>query len=293
MADRLVLETIVTCRGPVEYADVGDGPPVLYFHGFGIGNERIVAVEDWLVAAGYRLIVPNRPGYYKTPLSSGRTSAECADLFRDVLDELQIEAAAIIGSSGGGFYATRFAARHPSRTTCLVLECSNVHPWNGPRWVPENSRWTLPLLRRRSLRKWLLWGFRQQLRSTKPIDHLKQSAGQRYPDVEHDSEALEFCRLLLDAMRDCLNEQPGGFENDFAVLLSEPGIEEMTVDCPALLVHDRCDPVAPIEHVHWALQRMPQAEWLDVHTAGHLIWAGPDAERVRKERIRFLQTHMR
>jgi hypothetical protein len=39
------------------------------------------------------------------------------------------------------------------------------------------------------------------------------------------------------------------------------------------------------------MQRMPQAEWRDVHTAGHLIWLGPDAERVREKRLEFLREH--
>jgi len=283
-------KTIVTPHGAVEYADIGHGPAIVYFHGFGIGNQRIVEIEAGLIEAGFRLIVPNRPGYYNTPLDGRTASADCTDLVADLLDVLQIESTAIIGSSGGGFYASGFAARHPNRTSCLVLECSNTHPWTSPGWLPQNSRWTRPLLIRPWLRKCLLWSFRQQLRFAAPQAHLKQAAGLRHAEVEGDAEAIEFCQLL-DAMRHCLRHQPAGFENDFVVLVNELGIENQTIDCPVLVVHDRFDPVAPIENVHWAMQRMPQAEWLDVHTAGHLIWLGRDAERVRHRRLEFLHAH--
>lgn len=98
--------------------------------------------------------------------------------------------------------------------------------------------------------------------------------------------------MLLNFMRQCLRK-PAGFDNDFAVVLAERGIEAGSICCPTLMVHDEFDPVASIENVHWAQQRISTASWLNVHTAGHLIWIGPDAERAREERLHFLQTHLR
>jgi pimeloyl-ACP methyl ester carboxylesterase len=283
-------KTIHTSQGEVQYADLGRGPPVLYFHGFGVGADAIVAVEHALAENGFRLIVPNRPGYYGTPLSSGATSHACAGLFSKLLDALRLERVAVIGSSGGGFYAARFAALYPARTSCLVLECSNTHSWDDSRWLPAHSRWMLPLLRRRHLRKWIVRAFRMQLRFAKPRGQLKQSAGQRFCDVEDDAAAIEFCRFMRASMRECL-KLPAGFSNDFAVIVAENGIEVGSIQCPTLMVHDELDPIAPIENVHWAMQRIPNARWLNVHTAGHYIWVGPDAKRACIERLGFLQTY--
>ncbi len=102
-----------TSKGPVEYLDVGQGIPVLYFHGNGVGNDAAVMLEKSLLDEGCRLIVPNRPGYFGTPLESGRSFNECADLAAELLDQLGVERAIVIGTSGGGPPACRFAARHP------------------------------------------------------------------------------------------------------------------------------------------------------------------------------------
>src|SRR5437867_4148693 len=81
-------QTVKTPNGPVEFRDAGDGPPVLYFHGTGAGNDLVLVMEDSLVKAGFRLVAPNRPGYYGTPLSSGRSTADCADQAAQLLDVL-------------------------------------------------------------------------------------------------------------------------------------------------------------------------------------------------------------
>jgi hypothetical protein len=47
-------------RGLVEYCDVGSGIPILYFHGTGAGNDAAILLEQELIDAGCRLIVPNR-----------------------------------------------------------------------------------------------------------------------------------------------------------------------------------------------------------------------------------------
>src|SRR5436190_24361960 len=56
-----------TARGQVGYIDAGAGTPLLYFHGTGAGNDLALIMERALVGQGFRLIIPNRPGYLDTP----------------------------------------------------------------------------------------------------------------------------------------------------------------------------------------------------------------------------------
>ena len=46
---------------------------------------------SYILDAGIGVITPSRPGYGRTPLSSGKTSAEAADLLAALLDELKID----------------------------------------------------------------------------------------------------------------------------------------------------------------------------------------------------------
>ncbi|MGH8259547.1 MAG: alpha/beta fold hydrolase [Steroidobacteraceae bacterium] len=115
---------VMTARGPVEYAQIGHGPPVLLIHGTPGGYDiwlntlRAIHAEN----DGFRYILPSRPGYLRTPLGDGTTPAEQADVLAALLDALHIGKVAVIGVSGGGPSALQFALRHPERCTSLVLE---------------------------------------------------------------------------------------------------------------------------------------------------------------------------
>ena len=134
------LKQVQTSRGFLEYADVGRGLPILYFHGTGAGSDAAVTMERALIDDGFRLIVPNRPGYYGTPLSSGRSTNECADLAAALLDELQIGRVVVVGTSGGGMTAPTFAARHPGKSAALLLQCAVTHCFDSSRWMPPHLR---------------------------------------------------------------------------------------------------------------------------------------------------------
>jgi pimeloyl-ACP methyl ester carboxylesterase len=94
---------VETAAGPVEYdLTPGDGPIVLASHGGWGGLDQARVLLDWLAPAGYRLLSVSRPGYLATPLSSGRTMEEQADLFAALLDTLGIDAAGVLAVSSGG-----------------------------------------------------------------------------------------------------------------------------------------------------------------------------------------------
>jgi pimeloyl-ACP methyl ester carboxylesterase len=224
---------IETPTGPVEYSEAGAGQPVLYFHGTGAANDLIFAVERALIDDGFRLIAPNCPGYGDTPLSGGRSSAACADLAARLLDHLGVEAAAVMGCSGGGLFAARFAERYPVKTRCLVLGCAQTHRWDAPAWLPEHSRWTFPLLVRPVCRKPLLAAYRWQLKFATPAGLLKVEAGRRVDEARNDPAAIEFSRMTLYSMKRC-QKRPAGFDNDFDILLGEDLLRRGSVKCPTL-----------------------------------------------------------
>ena len=71
--------TIATASGPVEYADRGDGEPLLAVHGTLGGCDQGLVASEFFRVNGFRIIAPSRPGYLGTPLTTGRTPAEQAD----------------------------------------------------------------------------------------------------------------------------------------------------------------------------------------------------------------------
>src|SRR5688572_20053250 len=168
---------VQTGCGPVEYSEAGSGDPILYFHGTGVSGEVMLAVESSLIDDGFRLIVPNRPGYGKTPLSPHYSAADCARVASALLDSLGVADVSVMGSSGGAAFAVSFAINHPHRARSLILLCPQLHRWDHKRWLPVTSRWTLPLLKRRWLRRVLLALYRFHLPRMSVKKFLKTEAG--------------------------------------------------------------------------------------------------------------------
>ena len=117
-------KVIKTQLGLVEYAEFGNsGPIILEIHGSPGGFDQIIETK------GFKTIAPSRPGYLRTPLSSGESPENQARLFSALLDELKIDSVIIKGASGGGPSAIEFATIFPDRTQGLILFEALTHAW--------------------------------------------------------------------------------------------------------------------------------------------------------------------
>jgi pimeloyl-ACP methyl ester carboxylesterase len=99
-------------------------PPLVLLHGAGTnsaiwagdvavyGRDHHVIALDLLGEAGKS--APNRPAW---------DSPAYAEWLADVFDYLELEAAALVGISQGGWTAVKFATVCPERVTCLALIC--------------------------------------------------------------------------------------------------------------------------------------------------------------------------
>ncbi len=110
-----------TARGPVEYAEIGQGPAVLALHGRPGGYDQGLVMARSLGEDLARWIAVSRPGYLRTPLETGPTPAEQADAYAALLDTIGIGQAVVVGLSGGGPSALQFALCHSDRCRGLVL----------------------------------------------------------------------------------------------------------------------------------------------------------------------------
>ncbi len=280
-------KTVETSLGHVEYSDVGEGEPILYFHGTGITGDFMVTIESGLIEDGFRLVIPNRPGYGGTPLASHTTAADCSNVASALLDSLGLQNVSVMGSSGGGVFALSFALNHPKRTKSLVLLCPQLHRWDAKKWLPETSQWTLPFLKRRVLRRLLLMAYRFHFSRINAKQFLKLEAGPRFSSVADDPKAIQICEASIVAMQ--TGTQSSGFENDMRIFVTENIMEDgSNVNSPTMVIHDALDPMAPVAHVDWFATRVPNCRLLNVETAGHLIWVGPDSELMHSSRVQFL-----
>src|SRR2546422_8267015 len=109
-------------KGPIEYRVVGQGPAVLVLNGGHTNCNSPLGHEQFFLDQGYQLVIPSRPGYGKTPSSTGRTAEAFADALVGLLDHLHLERVIVIGISAAGPTALQLAGRHPERVSKVILQ---------------------------------------------------------------------------------------------------------------------------------------------------------------------------
>jgi pimeloyl-ACP methyl ester carboxylesterase len=149
-----VIEMAEAAEQPVAaLLDTGSGPALLLLHGWGATKELMAPVAERL--RGYRVVVPDLPGFGATAPPSGAWSVDdYAAWVIALLDRLGIERTSIVGHSNGGRVAIALAAAHPDRVHRLVLTGSaGIRPHHGIRY--QRRVRTFKLLRAASGWGWL------------------------------------------------------------------------------------------------------------------------------------------
>ncbi len=112
---------------PLAHTDLGplSGQPVLFVHGFPLSGEMWLPTAEALDAAHpgrFRLVVPDLPGFGRTPAEEGVTLGAYADRLASLLEHAGVDRpAAVVGLSMGGSIALEFFARHRERVAALAL----------------------------------------------------------------------------------------------------------------------------------------------------------------------------
>jgi pimeloyl-ACP methyl ester carboxylesterase len=270
-------QLVTTPRGAVECAVAGHGPAVLALHGALGGWDQSLILARVLGVSGFRYVALSRPGYLGTRLALGRTPAEQADTYRDVLDALGIERAAVLAVSGGGPSALSFALRHRDRCWASVIVSSVCS--RNPAPLPL-AWYVLKLLAR--------CGPLLAARSRKMARDPEAAARRSIPDPALRARTIghpEVGPMLLALQLSTFDRMPRrmpGTENDVAVTRRELDLplEDLTV--PLLVVHGTADRVAPFALGREMAARAPGAELCALEGGGHAaIFTHRDEARSR------------
>ena len=101
--------------------DMGSGEPVIFIHGLS-GCWQNWLEQLPLFARDHRVIAVDLPGFGQSEMPIKEISISCyAEAIDELMEELDIETARIVGNSMGGFIGAELAIQHPERVERLVL----------------------------------------------------------------------------------------------------------------------------------------------------------------------------
>ncbi len=271
-------QIVQTAIGSIEYVDVGTGPVVLHAHGMGGGFDHVQYCQ-FLIDAGFRVIVPSRPGYLRTPLSCGKTPREQAEMYATLLDALNIPQAAFYAISQGGASSLEFAQAYPERCLGLVLVSAFTRPPQSGEFRP-----VLPYLKALMSVDFVLWLLKPILVSSL----IAQARKALLPADQQDSGKMAVLKGFFGTISQA-SLRGQGFVNDFSNLYGWNGISLGQLTVPALLFHGTTDVFVRCEDSVATANVIPDARYVQLDSVGHEGFI-TRLDRIAPETLNFLRT---
>lgn len=291
---QLNLQTAMTDHGQVEYDMYGtQGPVVLSIHGGFGGADQGRLFASWLQDDGFRILSPSRPGYMGTPLESGRTYDEQADLLIALLDYLNIDKVALLSYSAGSPLAYSLATRYPDRVWGLV-SVDGVS-----RFDPDDSSGSaMQMAFMNSIGNRLVRLFAD----ADPEAFLEGTLDETsYLTANQKDERTVYVmdtpdkRVFFDALLTTTfpyDQRTVGNDNDIkqAPTVQTIAFDEITI--PTLIVHGTHDADVPFYHGVYAYEHIKGAQHYWMEQGDHLgFWLSPDAGKAQTMVLDFLRNH--
>jgi pimeloyl-ACP methyl ester carboxylesterase len=253
-----------------EYGDPSGGPLVL-LHGTPGSRLQFRTMHGAALAAGVRLITPERPGYgLSDPVPGGTTLRGYADDLRQLLDHVGAATVTLGGASGGGGFALAAALALPHRISRLLLISAAVP---APREAVHGM--AAPVRLMLFLAVHAPWLAERAVASRGGTDlesgmarwaRRRMSAGDRrlLDDPRWRAQLQEDLREALRqgggaAVRDLVLGQRGR---------NEANVADLAVD--TVLVHGTDDVNVPIGLARWVAAQALPARLIELPGAGHL-----------------------
>jgi pimeloyl-ACP methyl ester carboxylesterase len=269
-------QVVNTRCGSIEYADVGNGPPVLVVHGAGGGFDQGVELAQPLINSRFRVLAVSRFGYLRTPLPPDASPMAQADAHACLLDVLKLKPVAVIGGSAGAPSAMQLCLRHPERCTALVLLFPLAFAPGRVQLGGASDRVRLagqpsPLFRlviKTTLHSdFLFWAATKLARNTliktvlgTPVEDLQSAPS------EEQARALRIMRNILP-----ISQREKGIWNDATIGRSLPRYDLERIRVPTLLIGAEDDLYGTFPGASYTAEHIPGAHFVRYPTGGHLL----------------------
>ncbi|MFQ5831536.1 MAG: alpha/beta fold hydrolase [Candidatus Thorarchaeota archaeon] len=292
-------EIAVTSAGEIEYALKGTGPVILFLHGGPGGYDQGLLDYEMWNEGGFSVLSISRPGYLRTPLTTGVTFEEQADAVEALLVSLGISEVAVLGASAGGPIALQLALCHPTRVKALILMAAVSQEYIVSESQMESTMakiflsdsmvdigvWIFDILTRR----WPSLSLKMSSKETVGLDsddlndYVKQV-------LSISEQVLWFKRFIRTTCP--MSSRMVGLNNDLEQLerVSFENLEEIM--CPTLVVHGTVDTDVSFSNAEFSANSIPNAKLHRIENVGHIVWLGRHVSKMNSDLLEFLRESM-
>jgi pimeloyl-ACP methyl ester carboxylesterase len=232
------------------YEDFGSGPTVVLMHGFPLRRQMWRPQVEPLVAAGFRVILPDLRGFGESAAVTAASMDDYADDLIALLDNLQIDTAVIGGMSMGGYVLLNLLERYPQRFRAALFIVTRAAADDA---AGKNKRNAMIAAVEGGDRDLVPDSFAQVLFATETLSEQPQLVS----EVRRWMQAASPAGLVaaLAAMRD---------RKDYCKQL-----QQFTL--PSLVLGGSEDRTIPTEHFDLLTAGLPNATSVLIQNGGHMV----------------------
>jgi 3-oxoadipate enol-lactonase len=231
------------------FEDIGTGKPIVLIHAFPLSGKMWKSQAEFLVKNGFRVILPDLPGFGTNKELSKRFSIEeMASQISQMLELLNIEKAIFGGLSMGGYVLFNLCRLAPEKISALIF---------------SDTTHTTDTVDKRNSRFELIAKIEQQ-GSDALIENM-------LPNLVSDITKKNNL-LLVDELEDIFSKvNPVSAANALQSMAERKDNSDFIdkISVPTLLIFGEFDKVTNLENAHKMNQMISDSELVIVENAGH------------------------
>ena len=278
-------QVIEPAYGPVEYARIGEGDPLLVVHGALGGFDQGLFLARSIDAPTSQIISVSRFGFLRSPVPLDATLDTQADAYAALLDALEIRRAAVFAVSAGSTSAIRFAARHPQRVSALILMGPDAP---GETYMALPPRFMSHILFGSDFVYWAMihcFGRKLQIATG-----LVPKGYPLTPEYAALVSQVQTGSLPVSRRRNGWDFETYTCAKEFwASVTPASPYPLFKIETPVLVIMAEDDPISFPANARALAEQMPNARLYVVPDGGHFLFG--HADEVRAEVARFLGSH--
>jgi 3-oxoadipate enol-lactonase len=225
------------------YARGGKGVPLVLLHGFPLDHHLWDEVVP-LLTDTFDVILPDLRGFgNSTMIDSPHSMDDYASDIANLLDHLNIQKAAIVGHSMGGYVALAFARLYPNRVRGLGLVSSQVLAD-----APERKE--------------------GRYKSAADVDAngINSVVEAMAPKFTADEKLQAYARTSME------RQQPTAYIGALKAMAERMDSTSLlaSFNFPVVIIHGDADALIPIERAREIKAALPQAHLFEISGAGHM-----------------------